>query len=133
MMDLISIRRSFAKLIVSKLAKSKVSPLQLLMMDFINCHAGVSLKDIAEQFKISMASVSEPVEQLAKMKMLKRKDDSNDRRISRLFVEDKGKKMLRKTMDESVKQLFGNFSQKDLKMYHSVLKKISINLEKNKK
>ncbi len=133
MMDLVSIRRSFAKLIVSKLAKSKMSPFQLLIMDFINWHSGTSLKDIAEQFKVSMASVSEPIEQLVKSKMVKRKGDDKDRRISRLFVEDKGKKILKKTMDESVKQLFGSFSLKDLKMYHQVLKKISTNLEKNKK
>ncbi len=132
-MTLSFIRKRVVNKVTEQMLRNKVSPLQLMILDFLTQQKGASVKDIASNFNISMASVSDPVEDLVKGGYLKRKSDLKDRRITRLFIQLKGMKIVKKTMDAVVLEMFNGLSEKDLKNYLNVVKKVCESMGKNAK
>ncbi|HPW34692.1 MAG TPA: MarR family transcriptional regulator [Candidatus Paceibacterota bacterium] len=133
LMTLSFIRKRVVNKVTEQMLRNKVSPLQLMILDFLTQQKGASVKDIASNFNISMASVSDPVEDLVKGGYLKRKSDLKDRRITRLFIQLKGMKIVKKTMDAVVLEMFNGLSEKDLKNYLNVVKKVCESMGKNAK
>jgi len=132
-MTLSFIRKRVVNKVTEQMLRNKVSPLQLMILDFLTQQKGASVKDIASNFNISMASVSDPVEDLVKGGYLKRKSDLKDRRITRLFIQSKGIQIVKKTMDAVVLEMFNGLSEKDLKSYLNAVKKICESMGKNAK
>ncbi len=132
-MTLSFIRKRVVNKVTKQMLRNKVSPLQLMILDFLTQQKGASVKDIASNFNISMASVSDPVEDLVKGGYLKRKSDLKDRRITRLFIQLKGTKIVKKTMDAVVLEMFNGLSEKDLKNYLNAVKKVCESMGKNAK
>jgi len=133
LMTLSFIRKRVVNKVTEQMLRNKVSPLQLMILDFLTQQKGASVKDIASNFNISMASVSDPVEDLVKGGYLKRKSDLKDRRITRLFIQSKGIQIVKKTMDAVVLEMFNGLSEKDLKSYLNAVKKICESMGKNAK
>jgi len=81
--------------------------LKLLVLKFLTDNPELKIKDIAEYLSITPPSATSLINNLAKDDFLKRKSEEKDRRKVHLEITDKGKKVLKKGMEEVEKEMIG--------------------------
>lgn len=93
---------------------------------------GLTNSEIAESFSIKPASVSAMVKQLEQEDFVYRLTDENDKRISRIYLSDNGKKALKKlhsNVDKATEVLFSSLSREEQDQLLILLNKLEVSLE----
>jgi len=95
---------------------------------------GISKKEIADKYKVSMATVSKTIERLEKNDFVKTQLDENDKRKRRVFITDKGLETERELVGfkkSYSEKVFRNVSDEDIKTFERVLMQMKINMTEN--
>jgi DNA-binding MarR family transcriptional regulator len=79
--------------------RKSISMLQYMTLRFIKDKQPL-MKEVAESFDITPPSATSLVDTLAKVGLVKRLEDSNDRRIKRIVITKKGENMLEQRQKE---------------------------------
>ncbi|MCM3081388.1 MULTISPECIES: MarR family transcriptional regulator [Brevibacillus] len=93
---------------------------------------GLIQKDLAEHILIKPASLTTMLTRMEKSGMVTRQTDSQDQRISRVFLTEKGHRAalaVKEVMRDLEKKCFENFSDEEKELFKSMLLKIQIEME----
>jgi len=82
-----------------------LSVLQIQTLLFLNQNTNSSMGDIAEYFRIELPSATSLINKLCDQKLVKRFEDSEDRRLVRIALTGDGKTLLEKAIRERRKKL----------------------------
>lgn len=88
---------------------------------------GLTNAQIAEALDIKPSSVTAQVRRLEEMKLIKRETDETDKRMSRIFLTEEGKKQIEKQVrdhDDFSEKIFDSLSKEELKQLESLLSKL---------
>jgi len=92
---------------------------------------GITQKEILEQLRVTKATISKTISRMVAKGFLMVKKDPNDKRITRVFLTEKGRKVekdLEKIKLEMADAILVNFSEKEKKDFENLLKKVRKNL-----
>lgn len=115
------------------LEKIGVYPGQHPLLFSLAKSGGQSQRELAEKLHIRAATVTVMLNRLEKSELIKRCPDDDDRRVSRVYLTEKGEKascevkQILKTMD---KECFGNFTAEERDLLCTLLVKMRDNLLK---
>lgn len=84
--DLAAIRRAMRKPLEVEYAKANVTVPQKAVMQVVVFHPGTTLKDLSRAVSLAHSTVSGIVDRLEKRRLLERRTDPSDGRISRLYA-----------------------------------------------
>ena len=100
---------------------------QYIVLDILNCHAILKMKDIAKALRVSLPAVTGLINRLVKLKFVKRVYNKDDRRVIFIEITDLGKKTV-KEVDKSrrrmVEKIYGNLSDSERKTYLKIIRKV---------
>lgn len=106
----------------------RLSMIQLETLKFINEQKSPLMKDVAKYLSIAPPSLTPLVDGLEQKKLLKRGPAENDRRATLIFLTDKGKDVLEKTMKKKMKKMgdvFKKLTEGEQKSLIKILEKLS--------
>ena len=115
------------------LEKIGVYPGQHPLLFSLAKKGGQSQKELAEKLHIKAATMTVMLNRLEKSELIKRCADDDDRRVSRVYLTEKGRKTSRevkkalKTIDE---ECFGNFTAEERDLLRKFLMQMRDNLLK---
>src|SRR5579885_2178137 len=84
------INRAFKGKMFTNSDLNHCSMLQLQGLTFLSAHKNASMSEIAQYFSIKLSSATSLINNLCKMELAKRKEDSKDRRLVRITLTKKG-------------------------------------------
>ncbi len=90
--------------------ESKLSMPQIAVLFRLNGDKRCAVTELGEEFGVSGAAASQMVEKLSQMGLIERIEDANDRRVKRLFLTQKGKKIVEKSI-EARQEWIAHFSE----------------------
>jgi|AntRauTorckE6833_2_1112554.scaffolds.fasta_scaffold00115_24 DNA-binding MarR family transcriptional regulator len=102
--------------------------IQLQTLSFVYRSTNPTMKEIAQYLHITPPSATSIVNNLVKLKFLKRKTNGNDKRSTNLFLTNKGEKELHKGYDLAKKHLekrLDYLSEKDKREFIRIISKLS--------
>ena len=82
-----------------------LSILQIQTLVFLKQNKEVSMGDIAEGFRIELSSATSLLNKLYDLKLVERRTDSDDKRLVKISLTDKGTTLLKEAMGERKKKL----------------------------
>jgi DNA-binding MarR family transcriptional regulator len=106
---------------------SKISPVQIIALNFIEANNDPTMKDLAEFLYIAPPSATSLANNLAKAGLIKRLLDEKDRRILRIIITEKGKEMLsngKKIIVGYIEKNFEALNNKEKKQLTAIAEKI---------
>jgi DNA-binding MarR family transcriptional regulator len=115
------------------LEKIGVYPGQPPLLFIIGKKDGPSQKELAEKLHIKAATITVMLHRMEKAKLIERRPDNNDQRISRVYLTGEGKKvrdeaiMSLKTMEDDC---FSNFTTEEKLLMRRLLMQMRNNLAK---
>ena len=83
----------------------QLSMLQIQTLSLLKRQSHVQMREIADYFHIELPSATSLLNKLVTMNLVKREQDIKDRRLVRVMLTDDGNNMLKKAMDEKLKNL----------------------------
>lgn len=92
--------------------------LQFSALHFLKDQPNDTVTNLATSLKLSKSSATQLIERLVKLSLVKRTHDSEDRRVIRLNITEKGKKeciILKRQMIQKMQKFFSKIPAKDLK------------------
>ncbi|MEW6171330.1 MAG: MarR family transcriptional regulator [Candidatus Omnitrophota bacterium] len=116
------------------LAKGKISPPQLLILDLLDKEGPCKMSDLAKLMSVSGPAITGLIDRLEKTKLVVRIFDVKDRRIIQINITPQGKRLLEKISQERQKlinEVFSKLTQKERNQYLAILKKVQTILLKN--
>ena len=119
--------KAFLKHQISDIYKGKITPVQFVVLDFLNKQGESKMKEIATFMGVSMATTTGVVERLVRDGYAQRLNDAKDRRIVRARLTVKGRTFIQKIYQkrrEMIINLFGKVSRQDRESYLRILTKI---------
>lgn len=93
---------------------------------------GQTHKQLSDKLKVKPATTTVILQRMERAGFLYRQSDPNDLRVSRVFLTDKGRKIQKKVetgIGIMEKELFTNFSTKELQLATEIFTKIKHNLK----
>ncbi|MTI66439.1 MAG: MarR family transcriptional regulator [Firmicutes bacterium] len=96
-----------------KLKKYNLGSGQYMFLIVINKHEGLSQKDLSKMLDIDKATTARAIKKLIDLNFIKRKKDKDDKRIFRLFIDEKGRKLMPE-IEKTLKEIT-EISKKGLK------------------
>lgn len=94
-------------------------------------HDGMTHSELAEKLEVTPATVTNMVKRMERDSLVVRRRVDEDERISRVYLTDEGK-ALREKLIENIKNIesdiFKEFSEEEIKLYKSFMKRIINNL-----
>ncbi|GAA0176805.1 MarR family transcriptional regulator [Clostridium sediminicola] len=108
-----------------------IYPGQHAMLFALNNNDGQSQKELSKKLNIKPATITVMINRMERTKLVERRQDSNDQRISRVYLTDAGKDTWRK-VDKILKSIdevsFSNFTEEQQKLLSQLLLQIKENL-----
>lgn len=107
--------------------KMSITPSQMALIFMVNYHEKITLSDIAKNLNISKSAVTQLVDGLVRLDLLKKINDENDRRINYLSLTEKSKIRLDKMHDcfiEKISKIFDVLSDNDLLELNRITSKL---------
>jgi MarR family transcriptional regulator, organic hydroperoxide resistance regulator len=105
---------------------------QGMLLKYVARHDGLTHSEIAENLQISPAAVTKVIKRLEELDFLKRQPDPKDERVSRVFIQPEGCKVIEQ-IHEIFLQLdsstFQGFSEEELDQLNSYLRRMEANLQ----
>lgn len=105
------------------------APMLLLLSE----KGGLTQKEIAEKMKIKPSTVAIMVRRMRKRGLVITQRDEKDRRFSKVYLTDEGKKFickLKKIFKQLEEECFSNFSEEEREILKNYLERIRDNLKK---
>lgn len=93
---------------------------------------GQSQKELAEKMHIKPATITVMLGRMEKADLVERRPDPSDQRISRVYLKERGREVLKKleeTMSEIEAQCFANFSEEERILLRRLLMQMRDNLQ----
>ena len=121
--ELLEIQRHFWSLLMGK----KKGLLRHIILRFVSAHSATTMGELADFIGLSQSAASQAVDQLAEDKLVSRQNDKSDRRVVRLKLSKRGQQELEKIHKlkrERMEKIFSKISEKDLKEYLRIQKKL---------
>ena len=101
------------------------------MYEHIQEYAFATILEILEQLRVTKATISKTISRLVAKEFLIIKKDPNDKRITRVFLTEKGKNLkadLEEIKLEMANTILIGFSEEEKKDFEKLLKKVRKNL-----
>ena len=114
--------------------QSQVFRGQGMMLMFISDHDGLTHSEVADKLNISPAAATKVIKRLEEQGFLQRMSDEKDERLSRVFIQDKGRALVGGLQAIFVKfneQTFQDFSEEEMDQFEDYLVRILYNLQEN--
>lgn len=105
---------------------------QGMLLKYVGRHDGLTHSEIAENLQISPAAVTKVIKRLEELNYLKRQPDPRDERISRVFIQPEGRKVLEQIHDKFMQLddlTFQGFSEEELTELQGFLMRMQANLQ----
>ena len=109
------------------LGRGKITVPQYLLLDLLNTHERLKMKDIAGELNITLPAATGLVNRLHLMKMIKRIYDKNDRRVIYIELTAGGKETIKQVSSQrqkAIQEVFVKLTESERNSYLSVLKKL---------
>ena len=109
------------------LGRGKITVPQYLLLDLLNTHELLKMKDIAGELNITLPAATGLVNRLHLMKMIKRIYDKNDRRVIYIELTAGGKETIKQVSSQrqkAIQEVFVKLTESERNSYLSVLKKL---------
>tara|TARA_Y100000588_G_C13628668_1_gene658535 strand:+ start:124 stop:603 length:480 start_codon:yes stop_codon:yes gene_type:complete len=123
--------REFARLKLDSLGLYRGQP----KLIYILCKEdGLTKKELAGRLDVAAPTITKMVERLEKNDFVYTKKDEKDKRITRVYVSDKGKVVQKELVDffnESKEVYFKDMTDTEVETLYTLLTKISKNVEEN--
>lgn len=113
------------------LEKIGVYPGQHPLLFSLAKKGGQSQKELAEKLHIKAATITVMLNRLERSEMIKRCPDDNDRRVSRVYLTEKGKKVsleVKKALKTIEEECFGSFTVEERVLMRKLLTQMRDNL-----
>ncbi len=98
--DLQAIRRALRVPLESEIARGKLTPPQMAIIQVVVSHEGTSLKDLSRAVGLAHSTVSSIIDRLESKGLLERRADPTDSRISRIHSTAAVKRFVAKRLPE---------------------------------
>ena len=105
---------------------------QAWLMAYVSREDGQTQSDLAEQMSLGKVAIGGLIDRLEKTQMIERRAELTDRRVRKIFLTEKGKKvilMMRDITMEANDSILAGLSIKQIKQAVKVLDKIKKNIE----
>jgi len=105
----------------------KITVPQYVLLDLLNTHELLKMKDIAGELNITLPAATGLVSRLHLMKMIKRIYDKNDRRVIYVELTAGGKETIKQVSSQrqkAIQEVFVNLTESERNSYLSILKKL---------
>jgi len=105
------------------------------MLFLLDKEDGLTKKELAERFEVSAPTVTKMVERLEKNGFLTTKKDEKDKRITRVYISDKGRSQLHELRDfrsEAADIYFKDMSDEEIETLNTLLEKVKKNISEHK-
>jgi len=105
------------------------------LLFLLNKDDGLTKKEISQRFEIAAPTVTKMVERLENNNFLYTKKDENDKRITRVYISDKGKLIIEEVMGSRIHAAdiyFKDLSEEEVEAFNVILKKIRNNISEHK-
>ena len=109
-----------------------IHPGQLAFVKAISEHEGISQRELAEGLHVKAPTVAVAVKRLEKAEVVCRRPDPKDQRISRLYLNEKGKEIAEEVIrmiEENEAVLTDGFSEGELEQLREFFRRMSENME----
>jgi len=109
-------------------AMDRLSMIHLETLKFIEERKNPLMKDVADYLSIAPPSLTPLIDGLEQKKLLKRGSSKDDRRATLIFLTDKGRDLLERTMRKKMKRLsnvFKKLTEREQKSLIRILEKLS--------
>ena len=109
------------------LGRGKITVPQYLLLDLLNTHELLKMKDIAGELNITLPAATGLVNRLHLIKMIKRIYDKNDRRVIYIELTARGKETIKQVSSQrqkAIQEVFVNLTESEQNSYLSILKKL---------
>ena len=104
---------------------------QFAVMNYIYDHDGCTQADLAENLKVTPASIATSTKRLQKAEMITKRIDEDNLRCKHLSVTDKGKAEIvqsRRLFDDYDSRLFSDFTDEELSVFNQCLIRLIIKM-----
>ena len=118
---------------MSIIKEAELFPRQIPFLLTINSLNGCTQKELAIIFKYKPASITDALKRLEKSELIERKQDENDLRIVRVYITEKGKEQLQKSIEiqERLEEIcYEDFLEEEKNQFIFLATKIIKNLDK---
>jgi DNA-binding MarR family transcriptional regulator len=105
---------------------------QAWLMAYVSRGDGQTQSDLAAQMSLGKVAIGGLIDRLEKTGMIERRAEATDRRVKRIYLTDKGRKVIRsmrKLTMEANKEILAGISMKQIKQAAAVLARIKKNTE----
>ncbi|MDB5182526.1 MAG: transcriptional regulator MarR family [Candidatus Saccharibacteria bacterium] len=112
-----------------------VPPAQGQLLFLISKHKSLTVKEIAAELRISSGAVTQLVDGLATFGLVKREQDTQDRRIVHILLSKKGTEQVEQVRHNylaSFESTMGTLDDTELKTFLGILKKLNSTIAENK-
>ncbi|MCF7875155.1 MAG: MarR family transcriptional regulator [Candidatus Omnitrophica bacterium] len=116
--------------------KGKITLPQYLVLDLVYRKNALKMKDIAFGLKVSLPAASGLVDRLARLKMIRRIPDNQDRRVILIDLTKSGKKTVEdvsKKRKEVIEKIFSPLTSRERQNYLNILNKIKKKFDEKEK
>ena len=127
--------RLWKQRMASQVLSKRIHPLHLFAVHIIQEHPGITMKEFADQLKITSPSATALVNRLVRQKWVMRKTDPLNRKLVRLHINAAGKKTLGSHMREhqkSMRRMLSFLSIQDQRAFARILLNLRNALERQK-
>ena len=114
---MMEISRMYMEKCFMKLKKLGIHPRQIPILAVLYKEDGCSQKELAAKLGVKPPTVTVSIQRLEKSGLLIRMQDEKDQRVSRIFLSEEGKKIIKEGMQmarEGEKQILAGFSESEL-------------------
>lgn len=113
---------------------TQLSILQVQTLSLLKRQTSVQMTEIADYFHIELPSATSLLNKLVALQLVKRHQDSKDRRLVRITLTDEGDNLLKKAMDKkltSIEHMLSYLSQEEQHELLRLVEKLNDRIEKN--
>lgn len=114
---MMEISRMYMEKCFMKLKKLGIHPRQIPILAVLYKEDGCSQKELAAKLGVKPPTVTVSIQRLEKSGLLIRKQDEKDQRVSRIFLSEEGKKIIKEGIQmarEGEKHILAGFSESEL-------------------
>ena len=114
---MMEISRMYMEKCFGKLKKLGIHPRQIPILAHLYKEDGCSQKELARRMGVTPPTVTVSIQRLEKSGLLIRKQDEKDQRVSRIYLSDEGRRIIKEGMrmaKEGEQQILAGFSESEL-------------------
>lgn len=102
------------------------------MLFLLSKEDGMTKKELAQRFGIAAPTITKMVERMEKNEFVYTRKDDKDKRITRVYISDKGKAVQQELVnfhDEAAEIYFKGMTEEEVETLHNLLSKVRSNIQ----